>query len=100
MGSDILSPGTGLALCIQLSFKTVKEQLLGNEAFQGFCCFQQDPGPPGCSMAWRAPEKKEPSPLATCLLTWRLTGDRHFPASSEMGGCTTLTGTSRMVGLQ
>lgn len=46
MGSDILSPGKGLALCIQTGFKTVEEQLLENEVFQRFCCFQQNAGPP------------------------------------------------------
>lgn len=35
MGSDILSPGKGLALYIQLSFKISGEQLSENEVFQG-----------------------------------------------------------------
>lgn len=69
MGSDILSPGKGLVLCIQPSFKTVEEQLLENVVFQGFCCFQQNLGPPGCTVAGSFTEKRT-FPLATCWLTW------------------------------
>lgn len=78
MGFDILNPGKGLALCIQPSFKTVEEQLLENEIFQRFCCFQQDPGPPGYTVAGRVPEKKTPPswPPASQL---GLTGDPTFP---------------------
>lgn len=63
MGFDILNPGKGLALCVQPSFKTVEEQLLENEIFQRFRCFQQDPGPPGCTVAGRVPPGRLPANL-------------------------------------
>lgn len=68
----------------------MEEQLLENEIFQRFCCFQQDPGPPGCTVAGCVPPGRLPANLDSL-------GILHSPVSSEMGGRTTLIGTSRTV---